>query len=141
MIRPCAAGTYSEDRYTGHSGCITCPIDYVCPFGSNKPIRCNEGHEAPQTGSRECTPCSDSQYVSPTTFRCTTKTTNTFAMHPIFNVEKCRWNNVADSTSMANTALVDCYNMDGQYYIKSSGTYSACPDGYYCLSTGGATFY
>ena len=48
MIRPCALGYYSLDGATG--GCTICPVGYACPFASNVPMRCNEGHQALVTG-------------------------------------------------------------------------------------------
>lgn len=41
-VRPCALGYYSADGVA--STCTICPIGYMCPFASNEPIRCNEGH-------------------------------------------------------------------------------------------------
>jgi len=65
MIRPCALGYYSADGATG--SCTICPIGYACPFGSNEPIRCDEGREAATTGLHECTPCRDDYWFNPTT--------------------------------------------------------------------------
>jgi len=90
MIRPCALGYYSADGATG--SCMICPIGYACPFGSNEPIRCDEGREALTTGLHECKPCRDDYWFNPTTKACETKPTNTFAIHPIFAVQACNYN-------------------------------------------------
>lgn len=82
-IRPCPLGYHSADGATG--GCTICPQYYHCPFASNEPIRCNEGHNAPSTGMYECTPCTDDQWYNPSTYLCETKSNNYFAIHPIFH--------------------------------------------------------
>jgi len=111
MIRPCALGYYSADGATG--GCTICPIGFACPIGSNEPIRCNEGAESLTTGLHECTPCADDQWFNPGTYACESKPDNTFAIHPIFKVQACNYNERSDTTTFPNNDYVDCYSTDG----------------------------
>lgn len=84
-LRPCPLGYYSADGDT-NDACTICPMYYNCPYGSNEPIRCNEGTAAPSQGMHECTPCGDDEYYNPSSYLCETKVDNFFAIHPIFEI-------------------------------------------------------
>jgi hypothetical protein len=136
-IRPCPLGYYSGDGNVGD--CTICPVGYNCPFGSNVPIRCNEGSAAASTGMHECTPCGDNEWYNPSTYACETKPDNYFALHPIFHVQACDYNQESSSTSFSNNNYVDCIPKDGYYWTGSA--FAVCPQGFYCLDIGQATTY
>lgn len=138
-LRPCPLGYYSADANVG--ACTICPIGYMCPYGSNEPILCMEGAAAASQGMHECTPCGDNEWYNPSTKACETKTNDYFTIHPIFAEQNCLYNQQSDTTSMSNSAYVDCVPNDGNYYIKSSTSYAACPSGFYCKEAGQASAY
>ena len=113
MIRPCALGYYSADGES--TACTICPIGYMCPIASNEPIRCDEGTESLTQGLHECTPCLDDYWFNPASQACEVKPDNTFAFHPIFAIQDCKYNELSSGADFADLNLVDCEKLDGTY--------------------------
>lgn len=138
-LRPCPLGYYSADGDT-NDACTICPMYYNCPYGSNEPIRCNEGTAAPSQGMHECTPCGDDEYYNPSSYLCETKVDNFFAIHPIFEIQACDYNSYSSSSTFGDNDYVDCVPSDGTYTTDDVNTIT-CPDGFYCLNEGYLTSY